>query len=141
MSEHTAPTKPKRLWLQYLITAAIGAGASVAIAFGRGLSAPHTGSELAAICSDGLFVTGLLLTALGLLIWIATTGFFDIFSYAFKSLLLLFSSLRKPQDHIKYVDYKAEKEEKRHKSNFVLLFTGIGFILLSLLCLWLYYTL
>lgn len=63
--------------------------------------------------SNALFVPGVLWLGVGGLTWIATTGFFDIFSYAFKSLLLLFSPLKKPGEFERFYEYKLAKEEKR----------------------------
>ena len=40
--------------------------------------------------SDGFFVTGFLNFGFGALIWISTTGFFDIFGYSAKSILNFF---------------------------------------------------
>ena len=63
--------------------------------------------------SNALFVPGVMWLGVGGLMWIATTGFFDIFGYAFKSLLVLFSPLKKPSDMEHFADYKLAKEEKR----------------------------
>lgn len=63
--------------------------------------------------SDALFIPAVMWLGLAGLMWVSTTGFFDIFSYAFKSLLVLFSTLKKPSDLGSFYDYKLEKEEKR----------------------------
>jgi hypothetical protein len=63
--------------------------------------------------SDGCFVSGMIFTGMGMLLWVSSTGFFDIFGYAMKSLLVLFSPLKKPGEHPHYYEYKCEKEEKR----------------------------
>ena len=91
--------------------------------------------------SDGCFVAGVVFTGLGLLTWVSTTGFFDMFGYAMKSLLVLFTPLKKPQEHAKFYEYKMEKEAKRQKAKTTVLFTGIGYILASLVFLYLYYNL
>ena len=82
-------------------------------ALAMGLGADKGLAMNARILSDGCFVAGMMLTGVGLLVWIATTGFFDIFSYGFHSLLVLFSPLRKPEEHETFFDYKLAKEEKR----------------------------
>ena len=89
--------------------------------------------------SDGLFVAGVLLTGFGMMVWISTTGFFDMFSYAGHSLLVLFSSLRNPKEHESFYDYKMKKEEKRGQAKPYILIVGVGFILAALVCLFLYY--
>ena len=49
--------------------------------------------------SDGFFIVAVIFVGMGTLLWVSTTGFFDIFSYAMKSLLVLFSPLKKPSEH------------------------------------------
>lgn len=63
--------------------------------------------------SDAMFIPAVLWLGVGGMMWIASTGFFDIFSYAFKSLLVLFSPLKNPKDHEHFYEYKLAKEEKR----------------------------
>ena len=66
------------------------------------------------ICaSNALFVPAVMWLGVAGMMWIATTGFFDIFSYAFKSLLVLFTPIKRPGDMEKFFDYKLAKEEKR----------------------------
>ena len=85
----------------------------------------------AACLSDGFFVAGLPETGLGLLLAIAGTGFFDIFSYGAHSLLVLFTPFRKPEDLPDYVTWKMLRAERRQKPGHALLFTGLLFLLLS----------
>lgn len=63
--------------------------------------------------SNALFIPGVMWLGVGGLMWIATTGFFDIFSYAFSSLLVLFTPLKNPKDHKRFYEYKLDKEERR----------------------------
>ena len=90
--------------------------------------------------SDGFFVVGLILTCLGLLVWVSTTGFFDIFSYGFRSLLVMFTPLVKPESFPKFYDYKTKRAENRKPANFKILFLGVAFIVLSALALLVYYS-
>ncbi len=89
--------------------------------------------------SDGCFTGGFLTAGMGALMLISTTGFFDMFGYAFKSLGVLFTSLKSPSRHVKYYDYKTEKAEKRGKPTYFMLVIGLAFIALSLVFLYLYY--
>ena len=62
----------------------------------RGLDLSKSMKLNARYLSDGFFVIGLLATGFGLLIWVSTTGFFDIMGYAVMSVVVLFSSLKMP---------------------------------------------
>ena len=89
--------------------------------------------------SDGFFVVGVVYTGIGILIWISTTGFFDIMGYGLHSLWVLFTPFKRPQEHESYYDYKQVRDSKRGKPRYRLLAEGVVCILLSLLFLWLYY--
>ena len=110
-----------------------------AVARLRGLDFSKSVQLNARYLSDGFFVVGLLATGLGLLIWVSTTGFFDILGYGVKSLLVLFTSLKKPRDHLSFYDYKQIRNENRGKPHYALLLSGVACILLSLACLAVYY--
>ncbi len=121
--------------------AAVAAGALIAwgAAAARGLKA-GVGTEMALrYWSDGCFVSAILLGGLGALTWISTTGIFDIFSYGFSSLIMLFTPFRKPKDQMTFPDYKTYREEKRKPARFELLAAGLFFLALSVVLLLLYY--
>lgn len=80
--------------------------------------------------SNALFVPGVMWLGIGGLMWIATTGFFDIFSYAFSSLLVLFSPLKNPKDHQHFYEYKMAKEEKRKGKSVTWSVLIVGLILI-----------
>jgi len=127
----------------------IGYAVCIAIALAIALGvAVHQGFDLAlgvaANCrylSDGLFVAGVLFVGLGLLTWVSTTGFFDMFSFAVKRAAEMLMPWVKLKDRPIFYEYKMEKEAKRKKPLTTILFTGVGLVLASLLCLFLYYNL
>lgn len=125
--------------LQYGVTAAIGLAISALTAWYQGFSPAQPFALNARYLSDGCFVAAVLLVGVGALTWISCTGFFDIFSYAVKSLLVLFTSLRKPKDQISFYDYKLLKEEKRGAAPRFILHVGLVFLGLSVLFLALYH--
>ena len=92
---------------------------------------------------DGFFIVAVLFVGMGTLLWVSTTGFFDIFSYAMKSLLVLFSPLKKPSEHPHFYEYKCEREAKRKGKSIThtVLIVGLILLALSLICLALYYNL
>lgn len=81
--------------------------------------------------SDAMFIPAVLWTGMGGLLWIATTGFFDIFRYAFGSLLVLFSPLKSPKDQKHYYEYKLERDEKRKGKEIPATVLIVGVLLLA----------
>ncbi len=126
-------------WRGVLVCAAVALLIALPVSHLRGFEWGLASALNCRYLSDGFFVAGLLLTGLGALIWISTTGFFDIMSYGVHSLTVLFSSLKRPKDHETYYDYKVARDAKRGKPRFVILFVGLGCIALSVLFLALYY--
>lgn len=127
--------------LKYMVTAVVALAIALPVAVQRGLEWPQEAYLSARYLSDGFFVAGLIIGGIGLLVWISTTGFFDMFSYGFHSLLVLFSSLRKPKDHEHFYDYKVARDAKRGKPKYYLVIVGAVCVVLSLACLALYYKL
>lgn len=64
---------------------------------------------------DALFSTALIWLGIGGMMFVAATDFFDIFGYAFSSLLVLFSPLKSPKEQKKFYEYKQDRNEKRKK--------------------------
>lgn len=128
----------KKNLLKYGIPALIGAAITIAVAMGQGLGGVGSAWSLRAL-SDGCFVTTVLMGGMGALVWVSTTGFFDIFTYAGKSLLVLFSPMKQPEKLKKFYEYKADKDEKRKKADFTLLIVGAAYLLLSFAFLGGYY--
>lgn len=131
----------RQYWLKQSIAALAGIGIAASVALCRGFALSKAAHLNAWALSDGFFVAGFALTALGALLLTATTGFFDIFAYGFSSLLVLFTPFRKPKDQPNYYDYKAIKAERRGKPAAFLVLTGLAFLLIALLCWGLYYRL
>ncbi len=123
---------------RYIWTALVGAVIAFPIALYRGFSFANAARLNAWYLSDGFFVAGIMVGGVGALLWIATTGFFDMLSYGFSSLLVLFTPLRKPEEHRGFYEYKARRDERRGKVPYFVLQTGIGYCLLSAICYALY---
>ena len=132
----------KKRWMIWGALAAVEAAIAVMIARYQGLDGAQTLSMNARFLSDGCFVVGLVMTGVGLLTWVATTGFFDMLSYGVqygvRAFVGLFGGNRKPNDKSFY-DYKMERDEKRSAAQYSVLISGIGFIALSVLFLVMYY--
>ncbi len=128
-------------WLPYAIQAAIAAVIAILSAKAFGFSWEADLAWQFRNASDGLFVAALLFIGFGLLMWVSTTGFFDMFSYGFSSLLVLFTALKDPKEHKHFYEYKMEKEAKREGKGWQksVLYIGLICLALSVLCLGLYY--
>lgn len=124
--------------IQYAVTLSLGIALALLIARGRAAAVRQlavNGENATMWClSDGFFISGFLIAAVGLMSLIATTGFFDIFGYAFSSLLVLFSPLRSPEKHRKYLEYKLEREGKRKGKRPFILISGAVLLLISVIC-------
>ena len=126
-------------WIRRVAMVVAIAAIAVMIAVSRGLSLELPYQLNARYLSDGFFVVGFLLTGMGALIWISTTGFFDIMTYAVKSFLVLFTPIKKPKEHPSFFDYKEQREERRGKPRFLMLIVGVIYLALSVICLGIYY--
>ncbi len=129
----------KKKLLQYGISTAVGALISVWVMYIENLFGVegYPAETVFTILADAFFVSGILLALFGALLWIATTGFFDGVSFAFRSaahLFLPFLHLEKKS----FYDYKTEKAGKRAPAQFFLLIVGAGYLTLSgiFLILW-----
>lgn len=130
--------KHRTLLIRYAVTLGIGVVLALLIAKGREAAvrqlAVNDENVIMWCLSDGFFIAGFLIAAVGLLGMIATTGFFDIFGYAFSSLLVLFSPMRRPEKHRRYLEYKLEREEKRKGKMTFIFITGVLLLLAALIC-------
>ena len=136
MDQKKAPEQKKSL-RRYLISTACALLLAVLFAQIRGFSfSQPLATNLAALC-DGFFVSGMLVAGLGAMIWVSTTGFFDILSYGFKNLSVLvpFHHRRKYKH---FYEYKAEQAAKRSKPQFFLLVIGLSMVLIAAIFLYFY---
>ena len=131
----------KQTWKSIGIQAGISLALSLGIALAEGLSFDAPAWENMGFLCDGFFVTAVMVGGLGALIWISSTGFFDFFSYAFKSLVNMFASQKTVDEFPSFYDYKCEKSAKREgkASTCSTLIVGVAMLLLSFLTLALYY--
>ncbi len=92
--------------------------------------------NLSALC-DGFFVTGILMGGVGAMVWVSTTGFFDILAYGFKNLAVLIP-YRHHRKYKHFYEYKAEQSAKRSKPQFFLLIIGLILIAIAAILLNIY---
>jgi hypothetical protein len=98
----------------------------------------ETGKNLR-VLSDAFLAAGAVTAGIWVLTKVASTGFFDLFSYSFRELRDRLIPARRMEKPEKFYDYKARISEKRKPRGNALLFTGIGCLALSVLFLILFH--
>lgn len=96
----------------------------------RGLFEAETLADKVLIICDGFTVTAFGFLGIGALIWVSTTGWFDIFGFAFGKALHVFIPGRIHDSTGSYYDYKMKKatDRKPFSESSTLI---IGFLLLA----------
>lgn len=120
--------------IKYAVTMLVGAGFAVTTMYSRGLFSEISPQARAMDMSDGFFVAAVILIGFGAILWIATTGFFDIFGYAVRYALHLFVPMLYKDDGKKYYEYHMEKEEKRGKPQYFILICGAVYLIAAVIC-------
>jgi hypothetical protein len=85
------------------------------------------------ILADAFTIPGVIILMVGCLVWISTTGFFDILAFAFSNLgarLIPFFGAK--SDHESYYDYKMRKDKSRAKGYAFLFVVGAVFVVIAL---------
>ncbi len=99
---------------KYLVQAIVALALSLSVMMSRGaFAAGVTTADRVMAISDGFTVAALLFICLGALIWISSTGFFDIFSYAFKKAARVFVPTAYIGETANYYTYVTGQKEKR----------------------------
>ena len=124
----------KNTFMPYLIAAGAGLLVAALVALRQGFFKAETATAAYAALCDAFFVPGALMVCFGLFSFIGYGGFFDIFTYGFKSLKRLFTLFGK-KDNQHYYEYRQAKAEKREKPKYHTLKVGLVFILIAVIFL------
>ena len=89
--------------------------------------------ELLRVLNDSTFITAVLFTGFGLLIFASNEGTFDMIVYGMQSFLMLFRS-KANRRYESFADYRAQKAQEKMKTGFILV-TGLSFLILSIIIL------
>lgn len=123
----------KKQWIKRVTTLVLDIVLALAIAYWRFNNHPADYDiDVMYALSDGFFLVGAANLAFGALLWISTTGIFDIISYGFKSVLYLFTLRKKDKDEGGYYEYKLRKQENRKAVPFETLWIGAGLLILGI---------
>lgn len=118
---------------KYLITISVGIALTFGIALLRKLSSATELVEIMLILCDSFFVTGILLTCLGLLVVSSNLGAFDMLVYGMTSFIDYFRK-KSERKYETFYDYRVSRE--KNKGSFAyLLIIGVCFIIVSLIFL------
>ena len=114
-----------------LITGLILAGAVMWL---RGVFSAQNAAAAVMAVSDGFAVAGLLYLTMGSLMWVSTTGVFDIFAYALKKGAHALIPGMVDDSAANYYEFKMDKNEKRKKfTQHSALLIGAVFVVISLI--------
>ena len=120
-----------RKWAGRAVAAVLCVALAIYIATTRGFALTAPWARQTEGISDGFFVVGLFATGIGALALIATTGFFDMFAYGVKSLVMFFTALVRPEDHGSYFDFHQGREARRAKPRYFVLLLGVAHLAVS----------
>ncbi len=79
----------------------------------RGLFKAQLPADRVLIIADGFTLVSFLYLGVGALMWVSTTGVFDIFGFAFKKAAHALIPGKDPQKVGKYYEYRLGKKEKQ----------------------------
>ncbi len=123
--------------LRYIVTAAVGLIAAVAIMFSKSVFSQSEVKTVLQILSDAFFIPGVCIAGVGLIVFASHGGAFDMLVYGVR---LIFTVFRRKEDR-KYKDfyeYKQSKEGKKESVAFMLII-GVAMIAAACVFLILYY--
>lgn len=124
---------------KYIIQSLIALAFAVTLMWCCGVLETETVADRVKAVCDGFSVAALLYISMGAILWVSTTGFFDIFSYAFKKgahaiIPVTFQDMPRG-----YYEYKMEKNANRKERThwFTLVLGGIMLVIsLILTAVW-----
>ena len=132
-----------RWYVKYIICFLVGAALCVFVLVNRNVVAITDKKELFKTLCDAFTVPGVILILFGVLLLIANAGAFDGVSYGIRRAISALIPVYRGKVE-KYAEYKEKKEQKREKdkdfSCKFMFFVGLGFFVVSLVFLALYYS-
>ena len=129
----------RKLLLKYSITVAVGAAVAAFLVWQHDLFGTDSIVRSFHILSDAFVVPGVLLLMVGVLIWVANFGIFDMLGYAGSRVGMMFIPSYKKYDHQTYYDYKERRKDKRISGYSFILHVGLAFFAVGVVFLILYF--
>lgn len=124
----------------YMIQAAAGLALSVFVLLRLKVFDRSSAADIVRGVCDAFTVPALLFCAIGILIWISTTDFFDIFGFAFRKGLHHILPFFAKEDPGRYYEYKQDRSERRSvSSKRSTLIVGLCFLVISIILTFVWY--
>lgn len=130
----------QKKYMKYIIQMLAGLVLSALVMLWQGVFSRSDPADIVRGISDSFTVTAFLFVGVGILVWISTTGFFDIFGFAFKKGLHHILPVFIRDDPGGFYEYKQEKEERRAvRTQRSTLIVGLFFLAASLVSTFVWY--
>lgn len=126
--------------IKYIVQTALGLVLSFGVMYYQGLFEADTAADRIRIVCDGFSVTALLFLSMGFIVWVSTTGFFDIFGYALKKGAHALVPGLVREDVQDFYEYKLERQgDRKKRGEGSTLLVGLGFLLAGLILTGIWY--
>ena len=123
--------------IKYVLTLLAGLAMAAWVAWSKDIFAQTVLKDIFHILTDAFFVPAVLLLGIGGLIFTTNEGAFDAITFGLKAFWGMFSKKLK-RNRQSYYDYTMARHEKKLPFGFLLI-SGLVFLALSLLMLYLHY--
>lgn len=117
-----------KTFIKYVITAAIGLGIGLWVLISQDFFSLTTPLLKYGLLADAFYVPGIILTGVGLLVFVTNEGVFDGLNYAVRSFIGMFR-----KNIVKYnslYDYRESKGREKYSFGYIVL-CGLFFLILS----------
>ncbi len=123
---------------KYLITVAMGLIIAFLALLPRDIFHLTAAVDIMKAFCDAFFVSGVLITCIGGLVFVSNGGVFDMLAYGMRTFFESFKKNVTDRKYRTYYDYKESKKDKKRNFGFLVV-VGVAFIVISLVFLALYY--
>ena len=127
----------KKNLIKYLVTILIGLIVVGAVLLVRDVFAVTDTATVFLHLTDAFFISGVLITSAGLLVFTSNQGAWDMLAYGVSSFMDLFRK-REKKKYDSFYDYKESKSDKKYSFGFLLI-CGAVFLAVSMIMLYLHY--
>lgn len=127
----------KKIFIKYLVTILIGLIVVGAVLLVRDVFSSETAAEAFLHLTDAFFISGVLITSAGALVFTSNHGAWDMLAYGVSSFMDLFRK-REKKKYDSFYDYKESKSDKKFSFGFLLI-CGAVFLIVSMIMLYCHY--